>query len=1094
MVLVGGVFLTTVLFHVELGRRDHFQQMAWESHARLHLGTLEYALTRNREILAVTAALLGGEAEPNRRMFTIITQPILHAHQELFAIGWVPRVVTAQRPAFEMRAAADGYTQYRITEQNGMGEMVPVPDRAEYFPILYSEPSGVMTAAVGFDLASHPEFQRTLEASRVSGEVLATAPTPLMGSQAPDIGVLVFYPVYDVEQDIIGFVMGVYRMVDLIRYLNIEPEEGVVIEDVTEANASSLLYRGEMAPDTNGVRYQHAITVSGRSWQVTLIAPNESPLFTQSYYPWGIAIAGILLTLLLAGGYYLESRRRHQVEHLMQKLNQNHLKLEQSLHQVELGHRQWRDAFDSLADPIFLHNQRGEIIRANRAYSELCGASLAAIVGQPYWQLFPRREGPLHSCSLAQEHPGEEMVEEIVSETGLVYRSRGFTVEDGAGRYQYSLHVLEDLTRQRRAEAQIALQEARLRAVFDAPSDTGFILADFRGEEAIISEFNPGAEKLFLFSRQEAIGCGEEQLHQPQNRSLFRRISQEIRNGSPGWSGELVMLRRDGTTFPAAILCYPVSDSDHRVYASLCIIHDITRRKEAEAVLSEREETFRTLFEASADAIILLDISLTIRDCNRAALPLFGVAEEQDLIGRNPLQFSPPRQTDGVDSALALGALQNSLGSESRLINWTLLRPDSSTLPVEVHLCRITLMGREMVQASVRDISGRLRMQEQLQHEIRARRVLSAGNQLLVHTQEESELLQQLCELIAREEAYPLAWVGLVTEGAERIRIAGSAGVLTAEDVEGIRSTWGEREGEEEENIAAVVIRTGKLQLTHNSQEVRCRICRQLARRYHYHSTISFPLILNGGVLGALTIAAVESNAFTKEEVELLQQLADDLAYGIITLRSEGARQKAESAEHEILLKLESSTHKTVQAIASAVEVRDPYTAGHQQRVSRLAVAIAGALGLDEHRIMGIHLGATIHDIGKIYVPAEILNRPGRLSRAEFEIIKSHPTVGYDIIKNIDFPWPIASMVHMHHERLDGSGYPQGVGGEDLPLEARILAVADVVEAIDSHRPYRPTLGIAFAKEEIAKYRGSWFDPEVVDCCLELIEKKWPLW
>ena len=180
----------------------------------------------------------------------------------------------------------------------------------------------------------------------------------------------------------------------------------------------------------------------------------------------------------------------------------------------------------------------------------------------------------------------------------------------------------------------------------------------------------------------------------------------------------------------------------------------------------------------------------------------------------------------------------------------------------------------------------------------------------------------------------------------------------------------------------------------------------------------------------------------------------------------------------------------TVQAMAATLETRDPYTAGHQQRVANLARAIAVEMGISEDKIEGIKMAGIIHDIGKIAVPAQILTKPGVLTDLEFNLIKTHAQVGYDILKTIDFPWPIAQMVHQHHERMDGSGYPQGLSGKDILLGARILAVADVVEAMASHRPYRPALGIDKALDEISRNRGVLFDPEVVDACLKLFTEK----
>lgn len=190
------------------------------------------------------------------------------------------------------------------------------------------------------------------------------------------------------------------------------------------------------------------------------------------------------------------------------------------------------------------------------------------------------------------------------------------------------------------------------------------------------------------------------------------------------------------------------------------------------------------------------------------------------------------------------------------------------------------------------------------------------------------------------------------------------------------------------------------------------------------------------------------------------------------------------------LAELNAALSSTIDALASTLSVRDPYTAGHQSRVSALSVAIGREMGLPEEQIEGLRLGATIHDIGKVSVPTEILNKPGRLSPIEFSLIKSHSQTGHDIIKDVKFPWPIAEMILQHHERMDGSGYPLGLKGEEIIVEARIMSVADVVEAMASHRPYRPGLGLDAALSEIETNSGKTYDPDVVTACLRLFREK----
>lgn len=188
--------------------------------------------------------------------------------------------------------------------------------------------------------------------------------------------------------------------------------------------------------------------------------------------------------------------------------------------------------------------------------------------------------------------------------------------------------------------------------------------------------------------------------------------------------------------------------------------------------------------------------------------------------------------------------------------------------------------------------------------------------------------------------------------------------------------------------------------------------------------------------------------------------------------------------------KLRSSLLDSIMALAALVEMRDPYTSGHQNRVAQLTVAIARELQLPEEQIEGIHLASVVHDVGKIRVPAEILSKPGKLTALEFGLIKEHSQNGYEVLKSIDFPWPIAQIVLQHHERLDGSGYPQGLRGEQILLESRIVMVADVVESMNSHHPYRPALGIEAALFEIENNRGTLFDPAVVDACVRLFRDK----
>lgn len=215
-----------------------------------------------------------------------------------------------------------------------------------------------------------------------------------------------------------------------------------------------------------------------------------------------------------------------------------------------------------------------------------------------------------------------------------------------------------------------------------------------------------------------------------------------------------------------------------------------------------------------------------------------------------------------------------------------------------------------------------------------------------------------------------------------------------------------------------------------------------------------------------------------------------NVIYVVETIEDITERRRAEEKIQHTLERLRGAMEGTIRAMALTVEMKDPHTAGHQRRVTQLACAIAKEMGLSEEQVEGIRLAALIHDIGKISIATEILSKPGRISEIEFSLIKIHPQVGYDILKTIEFPYPIAQIALQHHERLNGSGYPSGLSGEDILLEARILGVADVVEAMSSHRPYRSALGIDKALEEISLNEDVLYDPKVVDACLKLFTEK----
>lgn len=354
---------------------------------------------------------------------------------------------------------------------------------------------------------------------------------------------------------------------------------------------------------------------------------------------------------------------------------------------------------------------------------------------------------------------------------------------------------------------------------------------------------------------------------------------------------------------------------------------------------------------------------------------------------------------------------------------------------------------------------------------------LSRCNEALVHAGDETALLQQMCNIVVEVGEFAMAWVGYVdTNAVHKMAHFGPH----ADDYLGTSAVLRGDELGEKCRPTLRAAQSGDIQVIQDVAQAECPAWRERALAHGFHSAIALPLKVGEAVIGTFNIYASDSGGFGPEEVMLLSELASDLGFGIETLRVRLDHQR-------FIERLHSSMESTIQALASAVELRDPYTAGHQRRVAQLAAAVARAMNWPEERVQVVYLAGIVHDVGKIAVPAEILSKPGRLSETEMLLVRAHAAAGYDILKPVDFPWPIAEIVRQHHERMDGSGYPQGLHGDDILPEARILAVCDVVEAMTTHRPYRPGMGVDTALQEIERGRGHQFESAVVDACVDVI-------
>ncbi len=600
--------------------------------------------------------------------------------------------------------------------------------------------------------------------------------------------------------------------------------------------------------------------------------------------------------------------------------------------------------------------------------------------------------------------------------------------------------------------------------------------------DGTIVSWNRGAERIYGYTAEEVKGRPVSLLVPVGAPDDVGEITRRVQRGEHVEHYETLRQRKDGHTLYVSLTVSPVRDEAGRIVGASVITRDITDRKEAEEALRRASVYNRSLIEASLDPLVTIGPGGKITDVNAATEAVTG-RSRMELIGTDFSDYfsDPERARAGYQQVFREGSVRDyeleirrrDGGLTAVLYNASLYRDESG--------------AAAGVFAAARDITARKRAEDDLRKLNRALLTLSTCNMALVHARDEGQLIEQTCRAVVEVGGFPMAWVGYAEDDPGRsLRPVTRAGRADGY-LEAARLTWAPGCGAP----AGAAARTGEPLIFQDlaalpGDEPWLREARQRG----YAAVIALPLRFDREVVGALEIFADQPQAFSEAEVRQLAELAADLSYGIRTLRTRAERDRALVERQSYLEQLRKVMEDTVQAIAAILEMRDPYTAGHQRRVAQLAGAISRELGLPPDTVDGVRFGALIHDIGKIYVPAEFLSRPGRLLDLEFALIKTHPQVGYDLVKEIEFPWPVARMIHQHHEHLDGSGYPLGLKGDEIAFEARIVTVADVVEAMASHRPYRPARGVEKALEEVLQHRGVLYDAAVVDACLRLFHER----
>jgi len=499
----------------------------------------------------------------------------------------------------------------------------------------------------------------------------------------------------------------------------------------------------------------------------------------------------------------------------------------------------------------------------------------------------------------------------------------------------------------------------------------------------------------------------------------------------------------------------------------------LTQSKQAEERLRKSEGLMASILEAIPYAVISLH-KRHIIFANKNVEAIFGWKPEE-LMGKSTKVLYRSEEEYEEIGRRFYSVLEK---QQTYQEEFPCRRKDGRNILCKVSISRI---GKSLKEKKIivvyEDITEYKRAEKEKKHLNLALQAIRHFNQVIIREKDRTRLLQGICDELIRVGNYSAACISLFDESRRLVAIAeasmGKEFLPMAESLKYNELPYCTQRALE---------RPGALTIEELSST--CADC-LLVKKCHGKRLIIIRLEYDGKVYGLLAVFAPTGFTTVTEEVEsaLFGEVAEDIAFALHDIELEEERKRG-------LEKLQKTLEDTVHVLALVVEMRDPYTAGHQRRVAYLARAIAKEMGFSNKQIKTTYMAGVIHDIGKISVPGEILSKPSKLSKTEMDLIKSHVQVGYDILKEIEFPWPIAQIVFQHHERMDGFGYPQGLTNEKILLEARILGLADVVEAMTSHRPYRPALGIEKALEEILKNRGILYDTRVVDACLRLFTEK----
>jgi PAS domain S-box-containing protein len=590
-----------------------------------------------------------------------------------------------------------------------------------------------------------------------------------------------------------------------------------------------------------------------------------------------------------------------------------------------------------------------------------------------------------------------------------------------------------DITERKKSEEILAKSERKFFSTFHVNPSS---MAISEVETGKFIDVNQSFSKWTGYSREEVIGKSALDLRIWINAEDREKITSILKQKGEVDSAEVLMRIKKGdicnVLFSARFI-----EVDQKQYL-LTLAHDITEMKRAQETLKKSEENFRRSLDDSPLGVRILSADGRTNYANRALLDMFGFADISELMATSPKKLYTPQSYVEFMIRREKRMRGEDVPSEYGI---DIVRKNGEVRRLQVFHKEILWNGEKQYQILFNDITGRKKAEELLKQS-------EAKYRLLADHMKDEVWLTDL----------NLNWI-YVSPSLEKLS------------------------GYSLEEFKRTPMR--KLMSEKSYNETREIFSKELPKALAAPSTYFFDRLLE-----IESICKDGRIIWNEVTFSLIRDENGNTEYILFEGRDVSERKLAEQKLQQTLESLKKAVGTTIQVLVAALESRDPYTAGHQNRSADLACAIAVEMGLPQDKIEGIRMAGSIHDIGKLSVPSEILSKPTRLTDIEYALVKEHSQNGYDMLKNVESPWPLADIVGQHHERINGSGYPNNLKKDEILIEARIMAVADVVEAIASHRPYRPSKGIEAAIDEITKNRGILYDEDVVDACLQLFREK----